>query len=294
MYKKLSILLMSLLILCTGCQLPTNQQQQMQRLQAEKDSLIQVKITLEEEVNAYFATLNSVQKNIGIIKNKQHILSIQPLSENTPKDIRTRVSEDMDYLDELIRSNQDELHKLNEKLSNSSLQLANMRQTILQLTQQLNEEKNNIKRLQRQLYQKEALIDSLKEDVNALGKDIDTLNIANKTQQQRITEQQKKIHTVWYAIGSRKELKQNNIITTEGIFSSKKILQADFNKAYFVQIDAQHTHSIPLYTSKKAKVLTHHPISSYTLKKENDNYTLIITDTKAFWEVSKYLVIEIN
>lgn len=293
MYAKKSLFALSILLLSASCQSP-NSNEQIKQLQVENKALIQDKINLEEEVNAYFATLNSVQKNIGIIKNGQHILSVKPLSENTPKDIRTKITEDMDYLNQLIISNQKELEKLNQKLNNSSLKIGNMRESILQLTQQLNKEQKNIKRLQRELYRKEAIIDSLGLQMDSLGRDIDTLQDTNKAQQRQINEQEKALHSVWYAIGTRKELQQNNIISKGGIFSSKRILQSEFNKSYFVKIDAQNIHSIPLYTSQKAKILTHHSISSYTLEKENDNYVLVITNSKKFWEVSKYLVIEIN
>ena len=93
--------------------------------------------------------------------------------------------------------------------------------------------------------------------------------------------------------GSRSELKEQHIITSDGLFSSQKVLQRDFNKNYFVKIDARNTKSIPLY-STHAKILTNHPKSSYTLEKENGNFVLHIIDPNEFWSVSKYLVIEVD
>jgi len=60
-----------------------------------------------------------------------------------------------------------------------------------------------------------------------------------------------------------------------------------------VRIDARNTKSIPLY-STRAKILTIHPKSSYTLEKENGNFILLIVDPAQFWSVSKYLVIEVD
>jgi len=71
------------------------------------------------------------------------------------------------------------------------------------------------------------------------------------------------------------------------------VLESDFNNNSFVRIDALNTKSIPLYSSR-AKILSTHPKSSYSLEKENDSFTLLITDTEAFWSVSKYLVIEVD
>jgi len=46
--------------------------------------------------------------------------------------------------------------------------------------------------------------------------------------------------------------------------------------------------------SKKAKLLTNHPSSSYVLEKVNEYLVLKITDPNKFWEISKYLVVEVD
>jgi hypothetical protein len=88
-------------------------------------------------------------------------------------------------------------------------------------------------------------------------------------------------------------LKEQNITTSDGLFKPRKVLQSDFNKNYFARIDARKTKTIPLYSSR-AKILTSHPKSSYTLEKENGNFVLLIIDTEEFWSVSRYLVIEVD
>jgi len=147
--------------------------------------------------------------------------------------------------------------------------------------------------LQEQLAAKDSLINELGTTVSSMGKDIEELKADKEEKQAKINEQEETIHTAWYVFGTRKELKEQKIITSEGLFSPKRILQSDFNKSYFVRIDARKTKSIPLYSSR-AKILTSHPKSSYTLEKENDNFVLHITDTKEFWSISKYLVIEVD
>ena len=139
----------------------------------------------------------------------------------------------------------------------------------------------------------ESLDNELGSTVETLGKNIESLSSDLNQKEAKISEQDETIHTAWYVFGTRKELKEQNIITSDGLFSSKRVLQSDFNKNYFVRIDARKTKSIPLY-STRAKILTSHPKSSYTLEKENDNFVLLITDTKEFWSISKYLVIEVD
>lgn len=264
------------------------------RLKAENDSLQHAKIMLEQEVNDYFSTLNEVQQNIEKIKSAQNVLSVKPLSENTPEDVRNKVTEDMAYINEMIRTNKQELEDLRTKLKRSSFKLDDVEKTLAQLTKQLNEESAKVARLQTTIMKKDSVITKLGTAVDSLGKNVEELASQNEEKQGVIKEQDQAINSAWYAIGSRKELRDNKIVTSDGIFSAQKVLQADFNKNYFVKVDARNTRSIPLYSTTKARILTNHLKTSYTLEKENENYVLVITNPAEFWSVSKYLVVEVD
>lgn len=264
------------------------------RLKAENDSLQHAKIMLEQEVNDYFSTLNEVQQNIEKIKSAQNVLSVKPLSENTPEDVRNKVTEDMAYINEMILTNKQELEDLRTKLKRSSFKLDDVERTLAQLTKQLNEESAKVARLQTTIMKKDSVITKLGTAVDSLGKNVEELASQNEEKQGVIKEQDQAINSAWYAIGSRKELRDNKIVTSDGIFSAQKVLQADFNKNYFVKVDARNTRSIPLYSTSKARILTNHSKTSYTLEKENENYVLVITNPAEFWSVSKYLVVEVD
>ncbi len=285
--KKIIYLVSVALVLASCSQ---GKKAEVDRLKAENDSLQNAKIMLEEEVNDYFSTLNEVQQNVEKIKSAQNVLSIKPLSENTPEDVRNKVGEDMAYINELIRANQQELDNLRTRLKRSSFKLEDVEKTLAQLTRQLNEESAKVARLQTQLVRKDSVITTLGTKVDSLGKNVEELALQNEEKQGVIKEKEQVIHSAWYAIGSKKELKDNKIVTSDGLFSAQKVLQSDFNKNYFVKVDARNTRSIPLYSTSKAKVLTTHPRTSYTLEKENENYMLVITNPSEFWSVSKYLV----
>ena len=270
------------------------QNSEVERLKAENDSLQNSRLQLEQEVNDYFATLNDIQQNIEKIKDAQNVISVRPLSENTPRDVRNKVSEDMAYINELIKVNKEELEKMRSKMKHSSFQLDNLEKTLASLARQLNEESAKDARLQIQLQQKDSVITKLGTTVNELGKNVEDLEQKNEEKTTVIQQQDEAMNTAWYAIGSIKELKGNKIISSEGIFSPKKVLQSDFNKNYFVKVDTRNTKSVPLYSKSKAKILTIHPKTSYTLEKENENYVLIITNPAEFWSVSKYLVVEVD
>ena len=262
-------------------------------LKEQNDSLLRAKQQMQEEIDEYFSAMNKIEQNIEKIKETQGVLEVSPESEELNDDQRTKINEDLQFLNEMLQTNKDELAKLKSKLKRSSIHSDELKRSIDRLTKSLEEESAKVALLQEQLAAKDSLINELGTTVSSMGKDVEELKADKEEKQAKINEQEETIHTAWYVFGTRKELKEQKIITSEGLFSPKRILQSDFNKSYFVRIDARKTKSIPLYSSR-AKILTSHPKSSYTLEKENDNFVLHITDTKEFWSISKYLVIEVD
>jgi hypothetical protein len=254
---------------------------------------MRAKQQMQDEIDEYFSAMNQIEQNIEKIKETQGILQTQPESGELTEDTRTKINEDLLYLNEMLLTNKDELARLKTKLKKSSIKSEELERSIARLTKALEEQSSKVAILQAELAAKDSLIADLGSTVSNMGKDIEGLKSDNETKQSKLNEQEETIHTAWYVFGTRKELKDQKIITSDGIFSPKRILQSDFNKNYFVRIDARKTKSIPLY-STRAKILTSHPKSSYTLEKENDNFVLLITDTNGFWSVSKYLVIEVE
>jgi chromosome segregation ATPase len=279
-----------LLLTVTSC---GKQSSDYKRLKAENDSLLNSKRALQDEIDSYFSAMNQIEQNIEKIKSTENTISIQPVGQELDDNTRTKINEDLIYLNEMLQANKDELARLKAKLKKSSFKSTELEQTISRLTKSLEEETSKVALLRDELSKKDSLIVELNNTVVEKDKNIEDLSVENKSKETKIKEQDETIHTAWYVFGSRSELKEQHIITSDGLFSSQKVLQRDFNKNYFVKIDARNTKSIPLY-STHAKILTNHPKSSYTLEKENGNFVLHIIDPNDFWSVSKYLVIEVD
>ena len=264
-----------------------------QRLQAQNDSLMNSKVKLQHEVDDYFEAMNQIEQNIEKIKETQNIISSQPVGQEMTDDVRSKINEDMTYLFDMLKSNKEELARLKSKLKKSAFKSTQLEQTIIKLTKSLEEQTDKVVLLQGELSKKDSLIVKLDTAIMKMGKDIEELKVDNKVKESKIKEQDESIHTAWYAFGTIKELKEQKIVTSNGLFSQQRVLQHDFNKNYFVRIDARNTKSIPLYSSH-AKILTSHPKSSYTLEKENGNFVLLIVEPEEFWSISRYLVIEVE
>jgi len=251
------------------------------------------KLKLQEEVDGYFSAMNQIEQNIEKIKSTENTISIQPVGKELNEDIRTKINDDMTYLNDMLQANKTELSRLKSKIRKSAFKSSQLQHTILHLTKSLEEETSKVVLLQVKLAEKDSIIFKLDTKVTEMSKNIDDLASNNNAKETKIKEQDETIHTAWYVFGTLNELKQQKIVTSDGLFSSQRVLQHDFNKNYFVRIDARNTKSIPLY-STHAKILTIHPKASYTLEKENGNFVLLILDTDEFWSISKYLVMEVE
>ena len=160
---------------------------------------------------------------------------------------------------------------------------------IKSLEDQLNAKNVEIAELRRQIEEKDSLLFRQKEFIDEQGQTIDRLNKENAEKEQTLIQQETELNTAWFAFGTKKELEKQNIL------KDGKVLRADdVNKEYFTSIDIRVRKNFPLQ-SKKVKVLTSHPAGSYELvKDDNGEYTLQISDSKAFWSASKYLVVSVK
>lgn len=261
-------------------------------LQAERDSLARAQQAMQEEMDTYFSTINMIEQNIEKIKNAEKLITMDT-TEEFDVDTRNKINDDLTYINEMLKANREETNQLKAKLRKSNFKSSELERTISRLIKSLDEEALKLNNLQIQLSEKDSLIVQLNVDLESLSGNLENLEETNSQNISTIKEQDETIHTAWYVFGTKKELKEQKIITSDGWFRPSRVLESDFNKSYFVRIDARRTKSIPLYSSR-AKILSTHPKSSYTLEKENDSFTLLIIDTKEFWSVSKYLVIEVD
>jgi hypothetical protein len=106
--------------------------------------------------------------------------------------------------------------------------------------------------------------------------------------------QDKALNTAWFVYGTKKELKEQNILEDKLLGKDEVLQSLDFNKDYFTQIDIRKDTEFKLY-SKSAKLLTTHTNGSYEwTKDEKEQYILRVTNPTDFWSVSRYMVIQVK
>lgn len=266
------------------------------RLQAENDSLQAVLNERNAELDEMMGTFNEISEGFRQINAAENRVDLQrgALSEGS-LNAKEQIASDIEFIRKQMEENKQQIAKLQQQLKSSRTNSAQLKKAVESLTQELVEKTKRIEELQAELASKNIRIQELDAAVTTLTTEKETLVAENEAKAQTVAAQDKALNAAWFVFGTKKELKDQRILTNTGVFKKGDLMQDDkMNKDYFTQIDIRTTKEIKLY-SKSADVLTTHPEGSYALEKDNKGQlTLKITDPTKFWSVSKYLVIQVK
>lgn len=258
------------------------------KLKLENDSLISVLNQNNAELDEMMATFNQVSESLREINRIEGRVDIQRSAVEGSGDAKTKIAADIESIKEKMAENKAQIAKLQGLLKKSKYQSLELKKAIESLSQQLAEKARNIEELQAELAAKNIRIQELDQAVSEL-----TTENADKAA--TVAAQDRQLNTAWFVFGTKKELKNQNILTNTGLFKKGQVMKSgDVNLDYFTKIDIRTTKEIMLY-SKKASILTTHPAGSYQLEKNGKGEMVLkITNPEEFWSVSKYLVIQVN
>ncbi|MBO5205149.1 MAG: hypothetical protein J6B47_04265 [Prevotella sp.] len=249
----------------------------------QRDSLNRIIEQKENEINDMMATINDIEDGLREINAAENRVSVARQGEGANQKLRIR--ENMEFIQSTMAQNRELVKKLQQQLRESSFKGDQLRRTIENLTAQLEEKEKTLQQLRAELEQKDIHIAEQAERIEGLNQNVSSLVEETTQKQQTINTQDKQLHTAWYVFGTKRELKEQNILR------DGDVLRANFNKDYFTKIDIRIDKEIKLY-SRSAKILTSHPANSYTLTQDaNRQYVLRVTNPQQFWSTSKYLVV---
>lgn len=281
--KKLIIASLCLATLA-GCQ--DNKSKVDNAVTAERDSLNKVIAQKDNEINDIMSTFNQIEEGLREIGQAEGRISVARDGEGANR--TQRIAENMQFIRQTMQQNRELIDKLRTQLRESSINGEQLKKTIESLALQLEEKDKQLQQLRAELDAKDIHIMDLDEKIANLNTNVSNLSSESAKKSETISAQDKQLHTAWFVFGTKKELKDQQIL------KNGKVLQGNFNKEYFTKVDIRVDKEIKLY-SRSAKMLTSHPSSSYTLQRDaNKQYVLRITDPQLFWSTSKYLVILVD
>jgi len=274
-----------------GCSYPgTND------LKKQNDSLYMVSIEKDRQMNELLGALTEIDDNLQQIKEKENIITLTARKkDNTSSaNVKDKINNDIKAIYDLMLKNKEKIADLEKRIKLDDKNNASLKKLVIRLNKQLEDKAVAIAKLEEELKKKNIQIEHLNFTVAGLEHALDSIHAQTLAAERKLEETTEELYKGFYAFGTKKELKEQKIITSDGFLSKKKILESDFDKDYFTQVDTREIDSIPLYRPK-AKLLTVHPKDSYRMEKNPEGaLVLYITDKDKFWSTSKYLVVQVN
>lgn len=261
-------------------------------LLAQRDSLQVQKQVLDSNYNQTLAILNDVETGFSAINQNERELQVNMKGVENLSSKREMIVSQMKAIKESMDKNKAKIEELRRLAGKRGVENKKLTETIIRLQAELDQKATQIQSLQAELEQKNIKIGELTTTVNQQSQNIAQQQSTINQQQTTIKGQDTDLNTVWYYVATFKQLKETKVLTNTGLFQSRKLMAADFDKSAFTKADLRTLTSIPT-DSRNIKILSSHPQDSYTLDKGTDNkITIKITNPSRFWSVSKYLVVQ--
>ncbi|MGP8215215.1 MAG: hypothetical protein ACLQQ4_06610 [Bacteroidia bacterium] len=277
MYISIAVLLLE------GCN--SKQDQQIKSLSMQDSVLIRETAQKDSTITAHVEIMNEIQDNLDSIKEAEKMLTIGAFGSEH----KTSAIQDIKNINAQILNYHKEIYSLEKRLKLVNSQNKEMQKWESHLTHELAEKDSDIFILQTQLAKTNGSLLSVMQQFNDSLVVICTLN-------GMISDLTTEMNTVYYTVGTSKEFKKAGVITKAGGFAGigRAIeLKKNFNTQYFTQTDMEKLSVIPL-NGKFDKLVTNHPISSYTITNNHKSDSLIIKYPGLFWSISKYLVVVVK
>ena len=242
--------------------------------------------------------VNDISDGMSQIKDLEKIIAT-PGSLGESASRRDQIKNDMIAIQKALQERRERLAELEKKLADTGGESSTLKRTVSNLKAQIAEQQTEIATLTNQLASANIRIEELNAQVSDLNSDVDSLNTGltaereqKEAAQEAATAATNELNTVYYAIGTGKELKEKKILES-GFLRKTKVMKGDFDMSYFTAGDRRTLTVIPTH-SNKAKVLTSQPKDSYVIMDQNGQKVIKITNPSKFWQLSNFLVIEVG
>jgi len=204
-----------------------------------------------------------------------------------PPTVRDQVLGRISMLRAGLERTKERIQALDAKLKRNGVQISGLQKMIAGLKKSVAEREESIAQLNTQ-------VQSLQTRVAGLTADVNTKEMELTTKQQELTEKQRELATIFYTVGTKKELQRAGVVVAEGgVLGVGKSLKTStqFDESLFTPLNTDQESVIRLPATHRVLILSAQPASSYTLRiTGKDEMELQITNPNEFRKV-KHLVI---
>ena len=247
----------------------------------------------EETARAQYAeafnSIAEIQDSLNAIRIGEGALKLEPRTTESGQRLnqpsRAEVMESISLLNASIQRTKGKIHDLETSLRRSEVKMAGLSRLVAQLKSTLAERETQITQLTSQ-------VNELQTQVAGLEVTVQQAQDSLSAKSQLLGEDKHEIETVYYVVGTKKELTNAGLIVAKGgVLGLGKTIQLSgrFDENLFHPLDTS-DESVIRAAASKAQVLSTQPASSYQLTVEGKQVELRILNAAEFRKV-KHVVI---
>lgn len=231
-----------------------------------------------------YTGLDSINMQEGLLYNMGNGESV---------DRRAEIRQNLANIKARLESNRKLLADMEARLKKSDNQNSVLLKTIDQLKSRIASQDEKVAQLESELSSAKEEIETLNAHVAQTAVDLAAEQEAKEKAQAEAEAIENAANTVYYAIGTNKELKKNGLLEKK-FLGQTKVLKGDFNESYFTKADKRTLSVIPT-GAKKVKIWTNMPEDSYEIVETPEKTkTIKITNPTEFWSMTPFLLIQVD
>ena len=281
--KRFSYFLAMFAMLLEGCKRETID---ISSLVAERDSIKEVSIRQQQELDNLNAFVGTVSNGLDSIARQENLIRLG--NPEGGRLSRAQLKQSLEELAQLLARHRARITVLEDSLRSKKAGTEHLHGIIAYLNEQLESKEKVISQLRAELNTKNIDIDRLQTTIVELTENVEKLDRKTQIQHQALITQSDMMNECYMKIGTKKQLKQ------AGITDGKRLIAESLRPENFVRVDIRQFRELTL-NCKKPKILTTMPPSAYTIVRNSDGTSLLtIKDPTAFWSSSNYLVISLE
>jgi len=288
MRKPVSILLAVVILLLAGATTAL-----FMKYRTTNAQYVDMKAAEETARNRYAETINAIaeiQDSLNAISVGETNLKTQNQSLAAERSVSNpNGQEALDRIAQLrasIARSKDRINQLESSLHSNGIKIAGLEKMVKNLKSSVSDKEAQVAALSTQ-------VDSLTTQVNTLATTVqetkDTLTVRDQT----IEDRRRELATVYVAVGTKKQLKDQGVLTAKGgvLGVGKTLKPTGTVRDDFMAVDTDQQTIVPI-DAKKAQVVTAQPPGSYELRKLSDGkYELHILDPVQFRKVRSLVIV---
>lgn len=236
--------------------------------------------------------MSDIYTGLDSINTQEGLLYNMGTGDNV--DRRAEIRQNLANIRARLNANRELLNQMQARLDQSGNQNSVLSKTVAQLKERIASQDQKITHLESELANAKGQIEELNNQVAESQEQVKSETAAKEQAMQEATAAEDAANTVYYAIGTNKELKKNGLLEKKFLGTTKVLKGDEINNSYFTKADRRTLSSIPT-TSKKLKVWTNMPQDSYEIVENADKTkTLRIKNPSEFWKYSSHLILQID